>query len=197
MKKTIGYIFALTLLASLNVNAALVSDADVLQQELDGLDPIIAYTSLENSGDATEIAWMNQALEDFYGQGSFDPISTITKLEFEDDDAVDDLWGDPVGTDSMGGDIHTGSTTEEDHYLVKIGGGSLSYDTFLFNNVGDLALATIGLGWMDYLSDFAGNNFDVYRLSHQVSAVPVPAAFWLFGTALIGFIGFSRRTKIS
>ncbi len=25
---------------------------------------------------------------------------------------------------------------------------------------------------------------------------PVPAAFWLFGTALIGFIGFSRRTNI-
>ena len=28
------------------------------------------------------------------------------------------------------------------------------------------------------------------------SVVPVPAAFWLFGTALIGFIGFSRRTKV-
>ena len=30
-----------------------------------------------------------------------------------------------------------------------------------------------------------------------VSPVPVPAAFWLFGTALIGFVGMSRRTKIS
>ena len=30
----------------------------------------------------------------------------------------------------------------------------------------------------------------------NVSPVPVPAAFWLFGTALIGFIGFSRRTKV-
>jgi hypothetical protein len=28
------------------------------------------------------------------------------------------------------------------------------------------------------------------------SPIPVPAAFWLFGTALIGFIGFSRRTKV-
>ena len=28
------------------------------------------------------------------------------------------------------------------------------------------------------------------------SPVPVPAAVWLFGTALIGFIGFSRRTKV-
>ncbi|MDC1287798.1 VPLPA-CTERM sorting domain-containing protein [Gammaproteobacteria bacterium] len=30
-----------------------------------------------------------------------------------------------------------------------------------------------------------------------VSEVPVPAAFWLFGTALIGFIGMSRRTNLS
>lgn len=29
-----------------------------------------------------------------------------------------------------------------------------------------------------------------------LSPVPVPAAFWLFGTALIGFIGMSRRTKV-
>jgi hypothetical protein len=29
------------------------------------------------------------------------------------------------------------------------------------------------------------------------SAVPVPAAVWLFGTALIGFVGMSRRRKIA
>jgi hypothetical protein len=28
------------------------------------------------------------------------------------------------------------------------------------------------------------------------NAVPVPAAFWLFGSALIGFIGMSRRTGV-
>ena len=26
--------------------------------------------------------------------------------------------------------------------------------------------------------------------------VPVPAAFWLFGTALVGFIGISRRRAV-
>jgi hypothetical protein len=30
----------------------------------------------------------------------------------------------------------------------------------------------------------------------QFSAVPVPAAFWLFGAALLGFIGFSRKTTV-
>jgi hypothetical protein len=29
----------------------------------------------------------------------------------------------------------------------------------------------------------------------SVPAVPVPAAVWLFGTALIGLVGFSKRRK--
>ena len=29
------------------------------------------------------------------------------------------------------------------------------------------------------------------------SAIPVPAAVWLFGTALVGLVGFSRRRKIA
>lgn len=30
----------------------------------------------------------------------------------------------------------------------------------------------------------------------SVSAVPVPAAIWLFGSALVGFVGMSRRTSV-
>ncbi len=30
----------------------------------------------------------------------------------------------------------------------------------------------------------------------RTSVVPVPAAAWLFGTAIIGLVGFSRRRKI-
>jgi hypothetical protein len=31
---------------------------------------------------------------------------------------------------------------------------------------------------------------------YEASVVPVPAAIWLFGTALIGFVGMSRRTRV-
>lgn len=40
-----------------------------------------------------------------------------------------------------------------------------------------------------------GNSFDVLLDDVSVSAVPVPAALWLFGTALIGLLGFNKRRK--
>ncbi len=41
-----------------------------------------------------------------------------------------------------------------------------------------------------------GNSDYSYKISFA-SAVPVPAAVWLFGTALIGFVGMSRRRKVA
>ena len=37
----------------------------------------------------------------------------------------------------------------------------------------------------------------VYLSAMTASPVPVPTAFWLFGTALIGFVSLSRRTSLS
>ncbi len=36
-----------------------------------------------------------------------------------------------------------------------------------------------------------------WLLHKNVATVPVPAAVWLFGTALIGFVGMSRRRKVA
>jgi len=38
-----------------------------------------------------------------------------------------------------------------------------------------------------------GADFVSYSLAGNVSAVPVPAAIWLFGTGLIGLAGIARR----
>ena len=45
-----------------------------------------------------------------------------------------------------------------------------------------------------YFDNLGGMSLDV---SADVSAVPIPAAAWLFGTALIGFVGMSRRRKVA
>ena len=197
----IGKFFVLAIALGLHVNAnastVYVGGSDYDAQVADGLDPIIAYTSLGNSGNKTEMAWMTEALTAIYGADNFDPIWTLEKLEFDNDQDSLDFWGSPIGTDSKGGNIHTGDLLYgQDHYLVKIGQGLVQYDTFLFENLGGLFEATIGLGWLDHFSALDGPAFDIYRISH-ISEIPVPAAFWLFGTALLGFIGISRRTNVS
>jgi hypothetical protein len=57
-----------------------------------------------------------------------------------------------------------------------------------------------GAAFKDWLVN--ANNDLVFHMSPErggpdIPSVPVPAAFWLFGTALIGFIGMSRRTNLS
>jgi hypothetical protein len=44
------------------------------------------------------------------------------------------------------------------------------------------------------LEDKNLSHFSIY--TNEISPVPVPAAIWLFGTALLGFISMSRRTKV-
>ena len=60
-----------------------------------------------------------------------------------------------------------------------------------------MAILGTGLDWdVSYLLDNIGT--DIVRLSVvDTSVVPVPPAVWLFGTALVGLIGFSKRRKAS
>jgi hypothetical protein len=48
-----------------------------------------------------------------------------------------------------------------------------------------------------YVGTFPGALTGLQWGVEVVSAVPVPAAVWLFGTALIGFVGMSRRRKVA
>ena len=83
-------------------------------------------------------------------------------------------------------------------------------DDLLLTNINDAAeyhldpvfSETLSLGVGSYvftLSGFAMNAIDSKVSSDYdlaIKAVPLPAAAWLFGSALIGFISFSARRKI-
>jgi hypothetical protein len=84
-------------------------------------------------------------------------------------------------------------------YLIVKGGLGTNPVAYLFT----LAL----LGWDGDVNNDSPLNLSGFWLSGRnaishvgiygtVSAVPVPGAFWLFGTALIGFIGLSRSTRV-
>ena len=74
--------------------------------------------------------------------------------------------------------------------LVRVsitGSGSVTFDT-------DTIEASVGQGVNS--SGVSGNlNFNPTINSITVSSVPVPAAVWLFGSGLLGFIGIARRKK--
>jgi len=56
----------------------------------------------------------------------------------------------------------------------------------------DLSISPFGLS--DSLGDSLDDDPNI--IAAEVQVVPVPAAIWLFGTGLIGLIGFSKRRKV-
>lgn len=62
----------------------------------------------------------------------------------------------------------------------------------------DSILTAISLGTLDigmHIGSLEGGYSESVALS-SISAVPVPAAFWLFGTGLIAFVGMGRRINV-
>jgi len=101
---------------------------------------------------------------------------------------------DFVGTDGIkteAGGVDTLTFDSVASWVVfAIGGGQLDGKHFFLN------LGSPGEVNVTYNKNGqTGGGFSHYT-EFGVSPVPVPAAVWLFGTALIGFIGMSRRTRV-
>ncbi len=110
----------------------------------------------------------------------------------------------------------TNTATINDSFLLNATAGVVNFG--FTGNGGLTATNTISpevniafIENVDFIKDAEGNpfaflvgfndggsedaDFDDYVVGiNEVSAVPVPAAAWLFGSALIGFAGFGRRS---
>jgi len=143
------------------------------------LDFLTASTNLGDSGEATELAWVNSVLGGGY---TFDAK----------DDGLGGEWFDI--TDYAGYWAHA-LTTEPAYFLVKTGSIDGNPNThFLYENLTSLEWAVIdlaGLGITDlsnidkisHISEFGG------------TPVPEPATMLLFGTGLAGLAGSLLRRK--
>jgi len=91
----------------------------------------------------------------------------------------------PVSFDNGG----EGNKTQTLDFIIQKDGDSI-LDYIVLNDDGYLFGA--------HVQAFGGSGDDEASawIYATPSPIPVPAAFWLFGTALIGFVGFSRRTKV-
>ena len=76
-------------------------------------------------------------------------------------------------------------------FLLNAGVSTMT--TFSLSSLTNIAYATFG-----NLQDqgFVAVDNLTFTGSVSIPAVPIPAAFWLFGTALIGFVGISRKRKV-
>jgi hypothetical protein len=197
---------ALALCASVSVQASLivtgyesgstkttlVDDPSLQYQTVGGyeVDSILAYAELINSSDDTESGWMSAVFDEL---GITMGDLSLDKIEFGSDDDVDNFWKHVDDT------IYNGEVDfEPEYYLIKIGGGLLDAEHFLYQNRGGQNDLTIDLDWIEKFSGFTGKNFDIYRISHvstnKATSVPEPALWLLFGSGMIG-LGIARRTR--
>jgi hypothetical protein len=110
----------------------------------------------------------------------------------DDGEWVDVFWAPLVAslTDTFYLRFTSGVTGESGFLAGAALNGSPNSDQYI------KGIATIGSTKYDGTAEpFRDVTFRTYY-DNDLSAVPVPAAAWLFGTALIGFIGFSRRTTV-
>ena len=167
----------LSLCFTLPANASLLTFYD------DGLTPSGQRFTLDCSlnctaWDSVDFLGTDGDLDDMANSGDAAEIAYVNSITGES-------YASLTKTD-RGGVSTAMFTSSAEYILIKIGRGP---------NVGVIRNLSAG-NKFTFTATGQGAGFSHTSEFGKIPAVPVPAAAWLFGTALIGFIGMSRRTKV-
>jgi hypothetical protein len=152
--------------------------------DVGSIDDLLFQTKLVNSGDKTEMKWVDSVLG---GTNELTDKYTVTGND----------WS---AIDNMIGVFATELNYQPDYFLIKTGDNSGNNNThFLFGNLASLDWAVIDLTVMGFNAD---NIMNISKISHidEINGgnnVPEPATMFLFGTGLLGLAGLRRRNKKS
>jgi hypothetical protein len=157
-------------------------------EEIGELDTYIAGGTI-NSGDDSEVDWVNAALQEYYG----------VTFNFTTDDLT--KYDTPEGAGWVKTDQYTAAApvfafaldTAPAFYYIKTGNVG-AYDHFLFANNESMDWAVLNL-----LTSF-GAGYEIKgigKFSHtgelDADPVPEPGTFLLLGAGLVGLAAFGRR----
>ena len=95
-----------------------------------------------------------------------------------------------VGYDQFGNPISTSVWTGTNSNGSGSGGFQLGSSSASFGN----STAITG-SWINVSTANNTSSFSIYAMSQELTAVPVPAAAWLFGSGLLGIAGVARYKK--
>jgi hypothetical protein len=145
-----------------------------------------------------------------YEVGSSSSFTVSLQGDFSDpltDNASITIGGDDKGNFNRGSaeayDVFSKGFNNTNAYRYKLNFNLDAAQTTAFMNnsnvVVDFADGVMALcGWWNYgncIADEGDAPYAQVDYTYEVSSVPVPAAVWLFGSALLGLAGVARRKK--
>jgi hypothetical protein len=169
---------------------------------------VVEYTFLVDTAVQGEFHYNDPDLDHSSVDSSSPTISVDTfYTDLISGSLIDELNGGYYNADGYLRETNRGfyadyHTSTQDYYQL-VGGSSDNPVDLWSVGMPTLALGSLWLGSetavdQNGLGSSYYSNLELSRISGvspSVSAVPAPAAAWLFGTALIGLVGFSKRRK--
>ncbi len=173
-------LFIAILLSSFGVNAANFSFTGNLDHDDD-------FRTFSFTVDSTSDVTIRTSS---YAAGGFDPLlvlfdSTGTWISMNDDISTDDGLYDSLITWNL----------DAGNYIVAL--AQFGTDLTQSPTLKEIVWSTFYEGFDDLTSFYAldiNNVSSASILNNNVSSVPVPAAVWLFGSALMGLLGMRKKS---